>query len=110
MDDAKGEEEAEKVMADYEKAKKKLKAEKHKELDAIDDSDEHDTENDATKKGKYEVKEEEVTDPETGKKIKVKTYKGPRGGKFYYPDSKPKTPENKVNPKILEFTLSLEIF
>ena len=42
------------------------------------------------------VKDEEVTDPETGKKIKVKTHTGPRGGKFYYPDGKPKTPENKV--------------
>jgi hypothetical protein len=28
--------------------------------------------------------------------MKVKTYTGPRGGKFYYPDGKPKTPENKV--------------
>ena len=42
------------------------------------------------------VKDEEITDPETGKKIKVKTHTGPRGGKFYYPDGKPKTPENKV--------------
>ena len=28
--------------------------------------------------------------------MKVKTHTGPRGGKFYYPDGKPKTPENKV--------------
>ena len=42
------------------------------------------------------VKDEEVTDPKTGKKMKVKTHTGPRGGKFYYPDGKPKTPENKV--------------
>lgn len=42
------------------------------------------------------LKDEEVTDPKTGKKIKVKTHTGPRGGKFYYPDGKPKTPEHKV--------------
>ena len=65
-------------------------------MDAIDDNDDHDTENDKTKKGKYEVKDEEITDPETGEKIKVTTYTGPRGGKFYYPDGKPKKPENKV--------------
>ena len=52
-----------------------------------------------TKQGKYIVKDEEVTDPETGKKIKVKTFTGPRGGKFYYPDGKPKKPENKVYVK-----------
>lgn len=44
----------------------------------------------------YKVQDEEVEDPKTGKKIKVKTYTGPRGGKFYYPDGKPKKPENKV--------------
>jgi hypothetical protein len=48
------------------------------------------------KEGNYIVKQEEVKDPKTGKKIKVKTYTGPRGGKFYYPDGKPKKPENKV--------------
>ena len=48
------------------------------------------------KEGKFIEKEEEVTDPETGKKIKVTTFTGPRGGKFYYPDGKPKKPENKV--------------
>lgn len=42
------------------------------------------------------LKQEKVTDPETGKKISVTTHTGPRGGKFYYPDGKPKTPENKV--------------
>ena len=51
---------------------------------------------DETKQGKYIVKDEEVTDPKTGKKIKVKTFTGPRGGKFYYPDGQPKKPENKV--------------
>ena len=65
-------------------------------MDAIDDNDDHDTEKDATKKGKYKVKEEEVTDPETGEKKKVTTYTGPRGGKFYYRDGKPQKPENKV--------------
>lgn len=96
LDDAKDDEEGEKILADYEKAKKKLKAEKHKAMDSIDDNDDHDTDKDETKQGKYKVKDEEITDPDTGEKIKVKTYTGPRGGKFYYPDGKPKTPENKV--------------
>ena len=95
IDDAKDDDEAEKAMAEYEKEKKKLKAEKHKAMDDIDDKDEH-TDDDETKKGKYVVKDEEVTDPKTGEKIKVKTYTGPRGGKFYYPDGAPKKPENKV--------------
>ena len=51
---------------------------------------------DKTNQDGYEVKDEEITDPETGEKKKVKTYTGPRGGKFYYPDGAPKKPENKV--------------
>lgn len=82
----------------------KLSAKKNKDLDSIDDKGEHDTEKDETKKGKYKVKEEEVKDPKTGEKIKVKTYTGPRGGKFYYPDGKPKTPENKVYVESLLLT------
>ena len=43
------------------------------------------------------MEEEEITDPnDPDKKIKVKAYTGPRGGKYYWPDGKPKTPENKV--------------
>jgi hypothetical protein len=65
-----------------------------------DDTTKDDTTKDDTGEEKDEegniVKDEEITDPETGKKIKVKTHTGPRGGKFYYPDGKPKTPENKV--------------
>lgn len=45
------------------------------------------------------LKQETVKDPETGKKIKVTTHTGPRGGKFYYPDGKPKKPENRVYVK-----------
>ena len=96
LDDAETEEDKEKIMDEYDKAKKRLKVEKHKDLDSIDDADEHDTENDETKQGKYKVKEEEVKDPKTGKKIKVKTYTGPRGGKFYYPDGAPKDAKHKV--------------
>ena len=96
LDDAETDADKEKVMDEYDKAKKRLKAAKNKDLDSIDDNDDHDTDKDATKKGKYKVKEEEVTDPKTGEKIKVTTYTGPRGGKFYYPDGKPKKPENKV--------------
>ena len=77
------------------KKEKTLSAAKNKAKDEVDDNDDHDTEKDETKQGKYKVKEEEIED-ENGNKIKVKTYTGPRGGKFYYPEGKPKTPENKV--------------
>lgn len=54
----------------------------------------------AKAKGKNEdefiPKEAEVTDPDTGKKIKRVIHTGPKGGRFYYPDGKPKTPEHKV--------------
>lgn len=82
---------------------KALSADKNKKMDDIDDNDEHDTEKDETKKGKYKVQDEEIEDPETGKKIKVKTYTGPRGGKFYYPEGSPKTPENKVYVESISF-------
>ena len=42
------------------------------------------------------LKQEVIKDPKTGEKKKVTTHTGPRGGKFYYPDGKPKNPENKV--------------
>lgn len=42
------------------------------------------------------LKQEEVKDPKTGEKKKVITHTGPRGGKFYYPEGKPKTDEHKV--------------
>ena len=42
------------------------------------------------------IKQEVVKDPKTGEKKKVVTHTGPRGGKFYYPEGKPKKPENKV--------------
>ena len=45
------------------------------------------------------LKKEKINDPETGKKIKVVTHTGPRGGKFYYPDGKPKNSKNKVYVK-----------
>ena len=45
------------------------------------------------------LKQEKVTDPETGKKIEVTTHTGPRGGKFYYRKGKPETPQNKVYVK-----------
>ena len=68
------------------------------------EGDDEKTEGDGDKKtegddekteGEYTVKDEEIED-ENGKKIKVKTYTGPRGGKFYYPEGKPHTPEHKV--------------
>lgn len=81
---------------EWQKKETQLSAEKNKAMDALDDNDDHDTEKDETKQGKYKVNDEEITDPETGEKKKVKTYTGPRGGKFYYPDGAPKKPENKV--------------
>jgi colicin import membrane protein len=57
---------------------------------------ETETEKEETEEGKYIVKDEEVTDPETGEKKKVKTYTGPRGGKFYYAEGKPRKPEYKI--------------
>lgn len=109
IDDAKDDDEAEKAMAEYEKEKKKLNAEQHKEMDAIDDNDEH-TDDDDSKKGKYVVKDEEVTDPKTGEKVKVKTYTGPRGGKFYYPKGAPKKPENKVYVHESETNIKQHLF
>lgn len=46
--------------------------------------------------GEDEGTEEEITDPETGEKKKAVVHTGPRGGKYYYPDGKPKTPEHRV--------------
>jgi colicin import membrane protein len=96
IDAEKDEAKKKELEEEWEKKEKELTAAKNKAMDAIDDNDEHDTENDETKKGKYKVKEEEITDPKTGEKKKVKTYTGPRGGKFYYPDGSPHTPEHKV--------------
>ena len=54
------------------------------------------------------LKRETVKDPETGKKKKVTTHTGPRGGKFYWPDGKPKTPENRVyiTKESIDYSLS----
>ena len=78
------------LQAAMDKEMKSLKA-------TIDKKKGGDSDNDVdTKQGKYKVQDEEIENPKTGKKIKIKTYTGPRGGKFYYPKGKPKTPENKV--------------
>ena len=89
---AKDDEEKEKLESEWMDKQKKLDAVKNKAVDEIEDEGKSDEE----KKSKYVEKEEEITDSETGEKKKVKTYTGPRGGKFYYPDGKPKNPENKV--------------
>lgn len=80
-----------KVRGEYET---KLKDQEKKQQEEKDNLNK--TVDDEKKKGKYTVKDEEITDPDTGKKIKIKTYTGPRGGKFYYPKGSPKKPENKV--------------
>jgi predicted HTH transcriptional regulator len=51
------------------------------------------------------LKQEEVTG-EDGKKIKVTTHTGPRGGKFYWPDGAPKDNDHKVYVKESIQTLS----
>jgi hypothetical protein len=96
IEKAKDDKEKEDLENEWVEKEKELKKKKNQEQDKLDDDDEHDTEKDETKQGKYVVKDEEITDPKTGEKIKVKTYTGPRGGQFYYPDGKPKKPENKV--------------
>jgi len=52
------------------------------------------------------IKDEEVTDPETGEKKKVKMHVGPRGGKFYYPDGKPKDADHRIYVKEDDGSLS----
>ena len=42
------------------------------------------------------IEDQEVTDKNTGKKIKVKMHVGPRGGKYYWPDGVPHDDEHKV--------------
>lgn len=92
--DEKDEDKKKELEDEWMKKEKQLSAERNKKKDDIDDNDEH-KDDDETKNGKYTVKDEEIED-ENGNKIKVKTYTGPRGGKFYYPEGKPKKPENKV--------------
>ena len=85
--------------------------EEKKDKDSEDkDSKDKDSKEEKKDKDGNILKDEEVTDKKTGKKIKVVTHTGPRGGKFYYPKGKPKTPENKVyvkktNESISEYLL-----
>lgn len=107
IDDEKDPDKKKELEDEWSKEEKKLSAEKNKKMDDIDDADDH-TEEDDTKQGKYKVQDEEIIDPKTGEKKKVKTYTGPRGGKFYYPDGAPKKPENKVyveNRSLTEYLL-----
>ena len=103
IDDEKDPDKKKELEDEWTKEEKKLSAEKNKKMDDIDDIDDH-TEEDDTKQGKYKVQDKEITDPKTGEKKKVKTYTGPRGGKFYYPDGAPKKPENKVYIENLSLT------
>ena len=45
---------------------------------------------------KEEIKDMEVEDPETGKKVVRKVHIGPHGGKYYWPDGSPHDAEHKV--------------
>ena len=87
-------EEVQKMMDEQKERAKTANAKIKSEKD--DDEPKDDEPKDEKDEDGNIVKDEEVTDPKTGKKMKVKTHTGPRGGKFYYPDGKPKTPENKV--------------
>ena len=89
---AKDKEEKDKLEDEWMEKQAKLDAKKNKAVDEIEDEGKSEDE----KKSKYKEKEEEVTDPETGKKIKVTTYTGPRGGKFYWPDGSPHDAKHKV--------------
>lgn len=42
------------------------------------------------------LKSEKIEDPKTGKKVKVVTHTGPRGGKFYWPEGSPKDDKHRV--------------
>jgi len=96
IEKAKDDKEKEDLENEWMEKEKELTKAKNKEQDSIEDDGKHDTEKDGTKQGKYTVKDEEVTDPKTGKKIKVTTYTGPRGGKFYYPEGSPHDAKHKV--------------
>lgn len=45
---------------------------------------------------KEEIKDMEVEDPETGKKVMRKVHIGPQGGKYYWPNGAPHDAEHKV--------------
>ena len=97
-----------KSMKKLDKKIKKIKPEEWKEYDeklgkAMEKKAKelNDKENDKEKDVKKDkdgniLKKETVTDPKTGEKKKVVTHTGPRGGKFYYPEGKPKNDEHKV--------------
>lgn len=74
-----------------EKESKKDQEDDHKaDTSSKEDKDE------AKKEEKETVQDEEITDPETGKKIKVKMHRGPQGGKYYWPEGSPHDPQHKV--------------
>lgn len=93
LEQAANDEEKAKINKQYDE---KIETFAAKTKEEIDDTDEEHTDKDETKEGRYTVKDEEITDPETGKKKTVKTYTGPRGGKFYYAEGKPRKPEYKI--------------
>lgn len=86
---------------DIKEIEQEIEQEKKKEKSGDSDDDK-----DTKKKNKKEkperdedgniVKHEEVKDPDTGKKVKVVTHTGPRGGKFYWPEGSPKDDKHKV--------------
>ena len=61
-----------------------------------DKEDNDDSKDDPKDEPKEEIKDMEVEDPETGKKVMRKVHIGPQGGKYYWPDGAPHDAEHKV--------------
>lgn len=65
-----------------------------------DDEDDETTDNPEPEnqkpKPKEKIKDMEVEDPETGKKVMRKVHIGPHGGKYYWPDGSPHDAKHKV--------------
>lgn len=93
LEDATSDDEKEKIKKDLEETQKNSFAGKLL-LPAPKSNDKKEPEKD--NKEEYTKKRERITDPKTGEKIRVTTYTGPRGGKFYYPKGSPRTPDHKV--------------
>ncbi len=69
-------------------------------IESIDDltKDSSDNENNNGEENKNDevIKDMEVEDPDTGKKVMRKVHIGPKGGRYYWPDKSPHDAEHKV--------------
>ena len=90
-------------------------SQKERTQQAVKNSESLDTEKDVKKDENGNVLKHEEVEDKDGKKIKVVTHTGPRGGKFYYPKDSPKDAEHRVYVESLyEYTKnnmkSIEIY